>query len=150
MNALCEIGLSSEFQELIATQKRLFVLWDGSETISPGGDMVGIVWHWANYIHLTGDGIRLETHHEYGTKAQEALSIERDDSDYLSAIIPYGVDDTFLRTRLLWKIATPYPLDIKEVLRHNDRSVIQTTDMLFEILAECADPKKLERYFRLL
>lgn len=139
VNALCDIGVSAEFQSLVAHRSIPVVLWGGtSGPRSPGGDMADVCWEYIGFIQLTATSIRIE----YCTKTNG--KIEWLPGGYFFATIPYAVEDTLLRSRPLWKIATSSPIDLADL----QNMEVYSPEAIFQILVECANPARLESIIR--
>lgn len=137
LNALCNIGASEEFQSLIAAHGAPIIIWGGSKGSSPGGDMVDTYWEYIGVIMLGAASLRIA---QCVKTNGSMLSLPR---EYFFATVPYAVEDNFLRSRLLSKITTAMAMDSKDM--HADP---YTTEAIFEVLIECADPERLESYIR--
>lgn len=138
LNALCAIGASTEFQSLIKAQGGPITLWGGSSgPRSPGGDMADVCWEYVGALTLTTSGVKIE----YYSKTNDKIDWY---ADPLFVTIPYSVEDNFLRSRPLLRIGTASALDLDKL--HNTE--IYTTEAIFEVFVECAEPKLFEKYFR--
>lgn len=145
--ALLDIAGSPEFQKFIDSYGKPLPLWGGTTTFSPGGDMMDVHWRWTSSIVLTPTGMLVQNYGENSGDHGVTFELDRHEGPF-SAMFFYAVEDAWLRTKALWRIATPFALDLKEMAEHGDKSDIYSTQVLFEFFVECADPKKLDQFMR--
>lgn len=139
IDALCKIGSSHEFQELLKARRRPVTFWGGAETISPGYD-IPARWTWTCKIVLTATAVELHCYTSTNGKIERwAL-----DDSFVRVAIPYATRDSLLRTRPLWRIATAEAIDDDELDRHEEKDVNfwYSSEMLFHILTVYANPRR--------
>ncbi|HEX5774805.1 MAG TPA: hypothetical protein VFY28_02500 [Candidatus Paceibacterota bacterium] len=134
---LCALAQAPEIQALLSTQGRPIVLF------GEGNKLVGRNYYQTTIIYLTMTELMVMDY--------DWLEGSKPDPQngplYLS--FPYAVPDALLHSKRLRLIATPYPIDwdvTNHFLGKEGISYQGIRDVLFEILVECADPKKFEAY----
>lgn len=142
---LCDVGRSVEFQALLRARKRPLVLVGGTESFSAGYDMADVHWRWTAYIELDHEAVRVrcytESSGDWGRTYKRDQNV--DQIDFL-----YSVENSFLRTLALNKIATNYRIDLEWVEKSKDVNVRLSSDNLFETLIRCADDEYVAGLFR--
>lgn len=135
VEALCAVGRTDGVQKLIDTQGPL-TIWGGREPFA--GNM-----RKATYISLEQSQLVVS---EWLTHANGAEFL---DAENFYLRFSYNSRDRLLSLKKLLTITNPQALDwemTEHWLRKDGLSYLDTRDVLFEILCECADPEKLERY----
>ncbi|MEK7511254.1 MAG: hypothetical protein AAB582_03390 [Patescibacteria group bacterium] len=143
ITGLCATGTLPEVQSLIESIGPLRI-WNRSYSGTPGGDMSDITWGYESSITLTSHAVVVE----YQTWSRSAYHSQRTiDPDLVLLFFPYTETPTW--RRLIENIATELPIDWEafDFLANGDATAYISPEVLFEIIVECSDAEKLERYF---
>jgi hypothetical protein len=152
VSALCALGASPEFQSLLRTHGGSFVIWGDEDARTAGGDMSDVYWRWVSKIELREHELVLHNYTATSGNYGSTYKLDRFEGGHQSFMhFPYAVEDDFLRTRILWRIATPnkfydYKDESREYRRRmlEDPNFVYNIDWLFEILVTCANSKEFE------
>lgn len=156
VDALCALGSSPQFEELIKVRGKSLTVWGGKKIISPGYDMADIHWKWVSMIELRATELVLYNYTASSGNHGSTFTIDRfGDAPPPLVHFPYALDDELLRTRHLWRIATTDAIeeldeDTPEFYKKERESVnfVYSTELLFETLVMCANPKEFTRLIR--
>jgi hypothetical protein len=156
IDALSAIGKSRQLQELLKARGKSLRVWGGEHTSTAGYDMADVHWRWVSFIELTTDALIVHNYHaisgDYGT----TFKIEHFVGNPPPLVyFPHAVEDRLLRTRPLWRIATANAIEEEDEddpawveKDREDVNFLYSTELLFEILVSCADPKKFKKLIR--
>lgn len=126
---LCSLGRSDAFQSLIKAARRPILVWGGTHSASPNGDMSDVVWTYVNAIIMTDTALEL---HDYVDTVVGGRKAPPDEEDDVRITFLYdGSQPLWARLRSLKQIATA------DALKYSC-----SAQMLFEVLVQCAQPKK--------
>lgn len=143
ITALCAAGSLPEVQSLIKSAGPLCI-WNRSYSCTPGGDMSDITYGYESHITLTSTALVVEYQMWSASTYRSQRTIE---PDLVLLSFPYAGART--HRQLIATIATARPIDWEDFnfLANGDRTAYISPEVLFEIIVECGDAKKLERYF---